>query len=69
MAPPAGNIPNGPVWYTIVFKVSAFCQHFLGKKLKIETIYFKNPKINSNNDCSSRTVVFVTLLSVKSLCV
>ena len=42
---------------------------FLGRKPEIETVCFENPELNLNNQYSSRTVVFVTLLSAQSLCV
>ena len=41
MNPPGGNFVNGVVWYTVVFKVSAF--YFLGHKL---ATLVENPKLN-----------------------
>ena len=54
MNPPDSNFANGAVWYTTVFKVSAF--PFLAKKLEIETVGFENHNLN---DLITITVEFL----------
>ena len=63
MNSPDGNLANGAVWYTIVFKVSAFT--FLIKKLEIETVCFENLKLNPNNHYGFRNTFECTI----TLCV
>ena len=48
MNPSGVNFANNAMWYTIVFKVSAF-SFVLGQKQEFETVYFSCPKLNLNN--------------------
>ena len=59
MNSPDGNLANGAVWYTIVFKVSAFT--FFIQKLEIETVCFENLKLNPNNHYGFRDTFECTL--------
>ena len=45
--PQGGHFANDADWHTIVFKISAL--QFFGPKLEIDTVCFKNPKLNPNN--------------------
>ena len=43
--------------------------YFFCQKLEVETVRFENPKPNLNNHYNGRTGIFVTFLTVQSLCV
>ena len=45
-----GTVVSGAVWYTIVFKVSAF--YFFGPKTRDRDGLLVNPKLNPNNHYS-----------------